>query len=220
MIGNRAQSVGILQGVGGGEDLPDFGSADDGDVACGWVIGLWGVIYNRLGSGTGDAFAMTFAVGVAGLHADGFAHFSAGQGVSVTVGKRLVICQPLIGNRAQAIGILQGVGSSERLPDFGSAGDSDFTAGWVIGRRRCGSDDEIKMCRLGIGVIGQVSEAVGGDFYADIAGCACGVGGGIRCGIDWREVTQRAAARANIISRKALHGFTQGESERGAGSCG
>ena len=190
-------------------------------IAIGIANGITGKIIAEMGNGRGGRAACIFSIaGViakARLNRQRFAQLGVCRAISVAIrpGNRLSVGKPLIAHRRRHALIIANDGVQD-FPYFKIALNNNLR----IARHRRGSDDEVKMCRLGIGVIGQIAKAVGRNFYADIAGAACGIGGGVSGGSGLREIAETAAARANIISRKALHGFAQGEGERGACPCG
>ena len=122
-------------------------------IAIGIANGITGKIIAEMGNGRGGRAACIFSIaGViakARLNRQRFAQLGVCRAISVAIrpGNRLSVGKPLIAHRRRHALIIANDGVQD-FPYFKIALNNNLR----IARHRRGSDDEVKMCRLGIGV--------------------------------------------------------------------
>src|SRR5439155_509914 len=163
LVGHRAHAVGIGQRVAGRQSLALLGGAADRDGAGGRVIDVG----HRAGGAAGDALGRAVAVGVAGDDGDGLADLGFGEregraGGAADVG---AVGLPLVGHRAQAVGVGQRVAGGQNLALLGGAADRDGAGGQIIdvGDRAGGAAGHALGGAVAVGVAGDDGENLGAE---------------------------------------------------------
>ena len=139
LVADGAQHVNVGQGVGRRQGLALRGRAAEGHVARGRVVGVG---YGQAGAAA-DTLGVALAVGVAGLHRDGFADLGLcqHQGAGGRAADDRIASLPLVADGAQHVKVGQSIGSRQGLALRGRAAQADSAGGRIVdvdnGLARC-----------------------------------------------------------------------------------